>query len=82
MEGLCHTGGGTDDLGVGGGGGQTGEDVLARLGLFLFPGPGGRLQPVRRAPQSDLPEGGQIFGGKKIPQGLPGAADLSRPQPL
>ena len=59
--------------------------MFPRLWLFVPLEPRRRIQPVRCPPQGDLPEGGQIFAGKKVPhglRGLPGAVNLPLPQPL
>lgn len=85
VEGPCHPGGGANDLGVGGGAGQADQDVLTGLGLFLSLEPRGGVQPVRRPPQGNFPEEGQVFLGEKIPQGqgrLPLTVDLTLPQPF
>ena len=85
MKGLRHAGGSADHLGVGGRGGQADENVLPGLGPGAVPGARGALQPVRRAAQGDLPQGGQILPGKKVVHGLgglPGPVDLPQAQPL
>ena len=71
VEGPGHSGGGADDLGIGGGGGQAHQNVLvcgkAAAALQLLRQP---LDPVGAAPQGNFPQGGQLLQG----QGGEGAA--------
>ena len=60
-KGPGHPGGGADDLGVGGGGGETHKNVF--MGVVLYPAlglPGVAGRPVRAAAQADLPKRAQL----------------------
>ena len=71
LKGLGHSGGGTDDFCIGGGAGQTDQDMVARvekaLRMLLS---GGAVEAVSGPAQSDLPQSGKVLLGKEVAQGL------------
>ena len=85
LKGLGHSGGGTDDFCIGGGAGQTDQDMVARvekaLRMLLS---GGAVEAVSGPAQSDLPQSGKVLLGKEVAQGLlslGGPVDLALLEP-
>ena len=85
LKGLGHSGGGTDDFCIGGGAGQTDQDMVAgvekALRMLLS---GGAVEAVSGPAQSDLPQSGKVLLGKEVAQGLlslGGPVDLALLEP-